>query len=267
MKIENVSAIVTGGGTGMGAATARLLAARGARVTLVGRRVEPHRGLARDLGGVAVQADISDPNAVTHIFNVARATHGTPGILINAAGDGAALPLVMPNGEPSDPALARKLIMLNLFGPLLMAQAFAAGIARAPDNGEETRGVIVNASSISATDGIPGAPYGAAKAGIDALALTLAREFAPWRIRVVTIAPGGVDTEMMRANSGPETYAFMERVYVQPRRLGRPDEFASLAREIIENEFLNGCVYRFDGGVRAPHTAMGPRDPTKLAAG
>jgi len=252
MDIVGSAAVVTGGATGMGGAVATALAARGAKVAVLARSPDKVEAKASDIGGSGIVCDIADATSVARAFDAAERLHGPARICVNAAAYCEMAPLLHPDGTPVPPQLLADIIHTNLTGALFVAQAFAHRLARAERSGEGDRGVLINVSSISAHDGMVGASYVASKAGVDALALCIARELAPWGIRSMTIAPGGIDTDMLRHNMNDTLDAYMRRMFLHPRRLGRPDEFAALAVHVIENEFLNGSVIRLDGGVHMP---------------
>ncbi|HLY55219.1 MAG TPA: SDR family NAD(P)-dependent oxidoreductase [Stellaceae bacterium] len=268
MKLEGLAAIVTGG-TGMGGATASALAAKGARVTVLGRRAAVVRRKAREIGGLGLACDVSDPERVSQVLAEAEAAHGVARILVNAAGDGRLAPLLMTDGTAFPRHVFGEVIATNLLGVIYATQAFAERLVAADplpadEDGEDRRGIVINVSSLAGSDGPIGAAYAASKGGVNALTLSLAREFAGWGIRVMTIAPGSVDTEMLRDGLTPDAEAMIAGGYVFPRRMGRPEEFASLAVHLCENDYMNGSIVRFDGGVR--RNALRPIvDPKMLA--
>jgi NAD(P)-dependent dehydrogenase (short-subunit alcohol dehydrogenase family) len=265
MEIRGLAAVVTGGATGMGAAAAAALAAHGAKVTVLARRRDSVEAKAREIGGLGLACDITKPNEIAAAFDAAEAAHGPARICINSAAIGAMAPLLLPDGKPYPQHVLADIVTTNLIGAMYVAQAFAARLVEAPVLADGNRGVLINVSSISAADGMAGAAYVAGKAGVDALSLCLAREFAPWGIRSMTIAPGGVDTEMLRHNTDARLEAYIEKMFVHPRRLGRPAEFGALAMHIIQNDFLNGSVIRFAGGVHMPFI-RGELDSTRNIA-
>jgi NAD(P)-dependent dehydrogenase (short-subunit alcohol dehydrogenase family) len=250
MEICGCAAIVTGGGAGLGSASARALAAKGAKVTVLGRRKDVVTRAAGEFGGLGLSCDVSDYDSVTTAVDAAEAAHGTARILINCAADGRTAPLLHADGGAYSPDIIREVIGTNLLGLLYMTQTFAARLINAPELLEGERGVVINVSSSAGSDGAIGAAYSASKGGVNALGLSLAREFSPWGIRVMTVAPGGTDTDRLREHATPEFYEAMKQQYVFPKRLGKPSEFADLAVHICENGFLNGSLIRFDGGIR-----------------
>ncbi|HKY91819.1 MAG TPA: SDR family oxidoreductase, partial [Nevskiaceae bacterium] len=195
-------------------------------------------------------------------FEAAQAAHGVARILVHAAADGTLQTLLQPDGSAAPATALARILDTNVLGTLLVVQAFAARLVAA--GGEGVRGVAIAVSSIGAADGVVGCTYAASKGAIDALALSLARELSPRGIRVVTIAPGGIDTEMFRAGAVPGTHAIVASQTLATRRLGTPEEFAGLVRHVCENDYLNGCVIRLDGGMRIPYSfdvGGGAREP------
>jgi NAD(P)-dependent dehydrogenase (short-subunit alcohol dehydrogenase family) len=252
MDIKGLAAVVTGGASGMGAAAAAALANKGAKVSVLARRRETVEAKAREIGGLGLVCDISKPGEVAAAFDAAENAHGPARVCINCAAYCTMAPLLLPDGKPYPHQVLADIVATNLVGAMYVSQAFAARLVPAPVLTDGSRGVLINVSSISAADGMVGASYVSGKAGVDALGLCLAREFAPWGIRSMTIAPGGIDTEMLRYNSDAKLNAYIEKMYVHPRRLGKPAEFAALAMHIVDNDFLNGSVIRLDGGVHMP---------------
>jgi NAD(P)-dependent dehydrogenase (short-subunit alcohol dehydrogenase family) len=255
MDVANRVAVITGGATGMGYAAAELLAARGAKVALLARRGAMAAEKAAGLGGIGIGCDVGDEVSVEAAYDAVVARLGVPTILINSAADGRLLNLVSPAGVPVSGDYIREILATNVAGPLYLARGFAARLAKTTEPADGLRGVIINVSSISAADGGMGSGYPISKGAVDAAALTLAREFSPWGIRVNTIAPGGIDTELYRAGATEGTHAMMKALVPSLRRAGRPDEFARLALHICENDYINGTVIRLDGGLRTPFSA------------
>lgn len=251
MDVANRVAVITGGGTGMGFAAASCLAAKGARVALLGRREAVVQEKAALLGGIGVACDIADEGQVEAALDSVERQLGTPSIMINSAADGRMYSLVSVDGVPASGDYIREMLLTNVAGVMYMARGVASRLARTPAAGGESRGVIINVSSITGADGVIGSMYCATKGALDAVSLSLAREFAPFGIRVVTIAPGQIDTEMFRGGASAATVALSSRV-IPARRLGQPDEFGRLALHVCENDYLNGSVIRLDGGRRVP---------------
>lgn len=255
MDVANRIAVITGGGTGMGFAAAELLAAKGARVALLGRREALVIDRAGPLGGIGIGCDIADEASVEAALTAVEAKLGTPSILINSAADGRLLNLVSPSGVPVSGDYIREILATNVMGMMYMVRGFAARLARRPVASGDIGGVVINVSSITAEDGGMGSGYCISKGAVDAAGLSLARELSPFAIRVVTIAPGGIDTELYRAGATEGTHAMMKALVPALRRAGRPEEFARLALHICENDYLNGCRIRLDGGLRSPFSA------------
>lgn len=255
MEVANRVAVITGGGTGMGYAAARLLASKGTKVALLGRREALVAEKAEPLKGIGIGCDIADEASVEAALSAVEERLGTPTILINSAADGRLWNIVSPKGVPVSGDYLREILMTNVAGMLFMVRGFAARLARIESPPQALRGVVINVSTISAADGGMGSGYVISKGAVDAAGLSLARELSPWGIRVVTIAPGGIDTEMFRAGATEGTQAMMKALVPSLKRTGRPDEFARLALHICENDYLNGCNIRLDGGLRSPFSA------------
>ncbi len=255
MDVRNRIAIITGGATGLGFATAQALAAAGARVALLGRREALLNEKAKQVGGIGIVCDVGDEASVEAALDAVEQRLGTASVLLNAAADGRMLNLVSPSGEPVDGAYIRDILTTNVAGVLYMARGFVARLARTQASDDGLRGVVINVSSVAPADGIMGSGYCVSKGAVDAAGLCLAREFSQWGIRVVTIAPGGIDTELFREGATEGTYAMLKAQTPSLRRPGRPDEFGRLALHICQNDFINGTVIRLDGGLRAPFSA------------
>ncbi len=249
MDPKGLGAIVTGGGSGLGAAVVRRLSQAGAMVLVVDR---DGAAAARVAGEVAMpheQADVTVEDDVVRVLDQAFRRHGPPRMLVNCAGIGPSSRTVRRDGMPHPLALFRSVLEVNLVGTFAMAAHFSAAIATAPLVGEE-RGVIVNTASIAAFDGQVGqAAYAASKAGIAGMTLPLARDLAPLAIRVVSIAPGMFMTAMLETVS-PEIRKSLEDQVPFPKRMGDPDEFAFLLEHVIRNPMMNGETVRIDAGVR-----------------
>ncbi len=255
MQIDStISAIVTGGASGLGEAAARRLAADGARVAILDMDEVRGREVAGEIGGVLVRVDVSDAVSVTAGFKTSRAAIGQERILVNCAGIGPAARMLGKKG-PHDTALFQKTIAINLTGSFLCALAAAEGMsALAPIGKDGERGVIVNTASVAAFDGQIGQiAYAASKGAIVAMTLPMARDLASLGIRVMTIAPGLFATPMLRGLT-EEAQASLGKQVPFPSRLGEPAEYAELVRHIVGNAMLNGEVIRLDGAIR-----MAPR--------
>jgi NAD(P)-dependent dehydrogenase (short-subunit alcohol dehydrogenase family) len=246
MNVKGLEAIITGGGSGMGAETARLLAESGAKVHLWDMNLPAARALAEELGGKAAQCDVADEKSV----EAALASTQAPRILINCAGILIGKRLVGKDG-PADLAHFQKVLNVNLTGTYNTMRLVAAKMTGLDPLGPDSaRGVIVNAASIAAFEGQIGqVAYSASKGGIVAMTLPAARELARFGIRVMAIAPGAVATPMIGTVSG-ELQESLESGIPFPSRFGKPEEFARLALHIVENEYLNGEVIRLDGASR-----------------
>jgi NAD(P)-dependent dehydrogenase (short-subunit alcohol dehydrogenase family) len=255
MKIEKGrAAIVSGGASGLGEAVARELSGAGASVCLFDINEDRGKALASELGGHFVKVDVCDVQSIESGFDQARAAQGQEHIFVNCAGIGGASKTVS-KGAPHDFALYDRIIRTNLIGSFLCASRSAAGMAQSePVNEDGERGVIINTASVAAFDGQIGqVAYSSSKGGIVGMTLPMARDLASLGIRVVTIAPGIFLTPLL-AGLSDEIQASLGAQVPFPQRLGRPDEYAQLARQIIENSMLNGEVIRLDGAIR-----MAPR--------
>jgi NAD(P)-dependent dehydrogenase (short-subunit alcohol dehydrogenase family) len=248
MNIDGAAIVVTGAGSGLGAATARHLARRGAQVIVLDRDGAAARAVADEIGGIAAEADVTDEAHVNDALDVA------PGPLraaVSCAGIGPAARIVGRDGpHPLD--AFRRCIEVNLVGTFNVMRLAAARMAQAAPMEDGERGVIVNTASVAAFDGQIGqAAYAASKGGIVSLALPAAREFARVGIRVNTVAPGIFATPLL-ASLPQETQDGIAAVIPYPQRLGDPDEFAATVRYCLETRYLNAEVIRLDGGVRLP---------------
>ncbi|MEE2866141.1 MAG: SDR family NAD(P)-dependent oxidoreductase [Pseudomonadota bacterium] len=252
MLISGQAAFVTGGGSGLGAATARHFASQGAKVAILDFDIDRARTVAEEIGGFAVQADVSDEAAVgTALDEAIGYLDETPRVVVNCAGVGFAARIVGREGKLSFDTF-EKTLKVNLFGTFnVMSHAARRLMDVEPlENGE--RGVIVNTASVAFEDGQLGqAAYSASKGGIAAMCLPAAREFAQHGIRVMAIAPGLFRTPMMEGLP-EEVSAKITANIPFPPRLGEPEEFALLAGHIVTNPFLNGTTIRLDGAVRLP---------------
>lgn len=251
MKIENGTFFVTGGGSGLGAATARMFAGNGANVLLADVNEEAGEETAADLGDRAkfVLTDVTDEGSVQAALDATVEAFGSLNGVVNCAGVGPAAKVVGKKGvHPLD--LFEKTVGINLVGTFNVIRLAAVRMAEnEPDEGGE-RGVIVNTASVAAYDGQIGqAAYAASKGGVVALTLPVARELAASGIRVMTIAPGIFETPMLAALPEPAKESLGKQVPFPPR-LGRPEEYAALAKHIVENGMLNGEVIRLDGAIR-----------------
>ncbi len=249
MQIENKVFIVTGGASGLGAASAELLVSAGAKVMLVDMNAEAVAAQAQRLGAQSVVADISSEAAADAAVQATIAAFGSVNGLINCAGIVRGEKILGKNGPHALSSFAQ-VINVNLIGSFNMLRLAAAAIAESEANADGERGVIINTASVAAFDGQIGqAAYSASKGAIASLTLPAARELARFGIRVMTIAPGIFETPMM-AGMTPEVRDSLAAGVPFPPRLGKPAEYAALVRHIIENSMLNGEVIRLDGALR-----------------
>jgi NAD(P)-dependent dehydrogenase (short-subunit alcohol dehydrogenase family) len=249
MDINGKAAIVTGGASGLGAETARALAAAGAKVAIFDMNEDAAKAVAAEIGGVAASVNVSDDATVEAAFNIAREAHGVARILVNCAGIGPAAKTVSSRGmHPLDKF--QQVISVNLIGTFNCIRRASADMAEAdPMEGGE-RGVCINTASVAAYDGQIGqAAYAASKGGIVGMTLPIARDLSNLGIRVMTIAPGLFKTPLL-LGLPQEVQDSLGATVPFPSRLGDPSEYAKLARHICENQMLNGEVIRLDGAIR-----------------
>lgn len=252
MELAQTSAIVTGGASGLGAATATALAERGASVVIID--VTPAgREFAESIGATFVQGDVCSPDDVSSAI-AAASSRGPLRAVANIAGISRAQRTVSRDGVPFDLETFENVIRVNLIGTFNCVRLCAAAMARTEPTESGERGAILNTASAAAFDGQVGqAAYSASKGGIVGLTLPLARDLAALGIRVNTIAPGLFDTPIYGSGEKAETKKRqLGESVVFPRRLGWPEEFASLALELLTNQYLNGEVVRIDGALRLP---------------
>lgn len=250
MDVRDRAAVVTGGASGLGAATARLLAARGARVAVLDRNPAGAQAVASEIGGLAVACDVTEEVAVSAALERAREAHGALRIVVHCAGIATAGRIVGRDGPLAQQAFEHT-VGVNLFGTFNVLRLTAHAMSLTEPLGEE-RGVFVATASIAAYEGQLGqAAYAAAKGGIVALVLPAARELARFGIRVMAIAPGFFETPLLESLP-PEAVAKLSGAAPFPARLGKPEEFAQLALAIVENPALNGETIRLDGALRLP---------------
>jgi NAD(P)-dependent dehydrogenase (short-subunit alcohol dehydrogenase family) len=248
-------AVVTGGASGLGAATARALAQRGAKVALLDRDFDRGAKVAGEIHGLLCEADVADPASVEAALERAEAAHGVARIAVACAGVVPAAKSVDRNGRPHDPGVLAQAIAVNLLGTIYFATQAAARMAAAPAiDADGGRGVIVATASVAAYEGQIGQlAYAASKGGIAGAVLPMARDLASVGIRVMAIAPGIFLTPMLEGLPGEVQESLGKQVPFPPR-LGEPSEFAALVVAIAGNQMLNGSVIRLDGAIR-----MGPR--------
>jgi NAD(P)-dependent dehydrogenase (short-subunit alcohol dehydrogenase family) len=253
MNLQGIAAIVTGGASGLGGATAAALAAGGARVAVIDLNTRAAEAMAARIGGLALTCDVSDADAAAAAFAAARGAHGPARLLVNCAGIGGAGRIVGRDGPLALGAFER-VIRVNLIGTFNMLRLAAAEMSVLEPLEDGERGVIVNTASVAAYDGQVGqAAYASSKAGVVGLTLPAARELARFGVRVMTIAPGLFLTPMMESLP-PDIQASLGASVPYPPRLGTPEEYAALALHIVANRMLNGETIRLDGALR-----MAPR--------
>jgi len=255
LQLANSVTVITGGASGLGAATARLFGGAGAQLALCDLNAEAGKALAAEFShsGLFVKTDVTNSADVQSALTQVQERFGSIHIVINCAGVGTAERVVGRQG-PLPLERFERVIQINLIGTFNVIRLAAAFMTQNPPNAEGERGVIINTASVAAFDGQIGQPaYAASKAGVAGMTLPIAREFASHGIRVVAIAPGVFDTPMVAGLPEPARQALGAAVPF-PKRLGRPDEYAALARHIVENVMLNGETIRLDGALR-----MGPR--------
>jgi NAD(P)-dependent dehydrogenase (short-subunit alcohol dehydrogenase family) len=248
--IENVAAIITGAGSGMGALTAKALAEKGAKVALWDLNEQAIEKTAQEIKGTAVACNVADEQSVLKALNVSEEANGPARILINCAGILKGQRVVGREG-PADLEHFLKVIEVNLTGTFNVLRLVANEMAKLdPVTKSGERGVVINTASIAAFEGQIGqAAYSASKGGVVGMTLPIARELGKFGIRVMTVAPGAVETPMM-AGVKDEYRDAIEASIPYPSRMAKPEEFSKLALHIIENEYLNGSVIRLDGAAR-----------------
>jgi NAD(P)-dependent dehydrogenase (short-subunit alcohol dehydrogenase family) len=253
MDVNGAAAIVTGGASGLGLATARDLAAHGAKVVIVDLNEDQGKTVADEIGGVFVKVDVSDEAQMQAAVDAAVATGAPLRVVVNSAGIGWASRTVAKDGSPHDLAAYRKVIDVNLIGTFNGTRLGAAAIAKTdPVNDDNLRGVIINTASVAGIEGQTGQiAYSASKGGIIGMTVPAARDLAAIGVRVNTICPGIIDTPIYGFSDDADAFkAKLVAPVVFPKRMGRPDEFGHLVRSLIENDYVNAETIRFDGGIR-----------------
>ncbi len=251
MRLEGQAAIVTGGGSGLGAATAQRLARAGCRVAVLDINQSAVEASVQRIGGVGVVCDVADAASAEAAVAKARDAHGPARVLVNCAGVGTAGRIVGRDG-PMQLAAFERVIRVNLIGSFNLLRLTAAEMSPLDPLEDGERGVIVNTASIAAYEGQVGqAAYAASKAGVIGMTLPAARELARVGVRVVTIAPGMFHTPMV-GGLPPDVQRALAEGIPFPQRLGEPEEYASLVEYIATNRFLNGETIRLDGALRMP---------------
>ncbi|MBU3711763.1 MAG: SDR family NAD(P)-dependent oxidoreductase [Limnohabitans sp.] len=254
MKIQGHAALVTGGGSGLGEATARELARLGAKVAVLDINAALAEKVAADIGGIACPCDITQTDSLQAAIDKAAAAHGPARILMSIAGIGSAKRVVAKDGGPAPLEDFARVINVNLIGTYNASRLFAAACAKLDPMEDGERGAMVFTASVAAFDGQVGQQaYSASKAGVAGMTLPMARDLAQHGIRVCTIAPGLFATPLLRQLPEPIQQSLAASIPF-PARLGKPSEFAELACHIVTNGHLNGEVIRLDGALR-----MAPR--------
>ncbi|MCM2253399.1 MAG: SDR family NAD(P)-dependent oxidoreductase [Ramlibacter sp.] len=254
MKIQGQAALVTGGASGLGEATARELARLGAKVAVLDVNKAQAERVAAEIGGVACECDITSADSVAAALATAAAAHGPARILMNIAGVGTAKRLVQKDGSPAPLEDFVRVVNINLIGTYNVSRLFAAACAKLAPMEDGERGAMLFTASVAAFDGQVGQQaYSASKGGLVGMTLPMARDLAQHGIRVCTIAPGLFGTPLMRELPEAVQQSLAASIPF-PQRLGKPEEFAQLACHFIANTHLNGEVIRLDGALR-----MAPR--------
>ena len=249
MQLKDQAAIVTGGASGLGAATARRLAKEGAKVAVCDLNTKLAESVAAEIGGVAVTCDVADAASAEAAIAAAAKAHGPARVLINCAGIGVAKRVVGREGPMALPDFER-VIKINLVGSFNMLRLAATEMSKLAPLANGERGVVVSTASVAAYDGQIGqSAYSASKGGIVAMTLPIARELAQFGIRVLAIAPGLFLTPLL-GSLPQEAQDSLAAAIPFPRRLGDPSEFASLVMQMIDNPYLNGEVVRLDASLR-----------------
>jgi NAD(P)-dependent dehydrogenase (short-subunit alcohol dehydrogenase family) len=257
MELNGTTAIVSGGASGLGEATARALAAAGALVIVADLNPERGKAVADEIGGQFAQTDVADETQVRAAVDTAVAAGRPVRTAVSCAGIGWAARTVARDGSPHDLASFSKVIAVNLIGTFNLTRLAAAAIARTePADADGQRGVIINTASVAGIEGQTGQiAYSASKGGIIGMTVPAARDLSVAGIRVNTVCPGIIDTPIYTGIAGQgrdadEFKAALAAPVVFPKRMGRPDEFGQLVRALIENDYMNAEVIRFDGGIR-----------------
>lgn len=253
MELNGTSAIVTGAASGLGEATARVLAAAGAFVVVADLNDEAGKDVAASIGGHFAHTDVTDETQVTEAVGAAVSSGRPLRVAVNCAGIGFASRTVGRDGTPHDLAAFSRVVAINLTGTFNVMRIAAAAMAKTePADADGQRGVIINTSSVAGIEGQTGQlAYSASKGGIIGMTVPAARDLSVIGVRVLTICPGIIDTPIY--GTGPASEEFKARLaapVVFPKRMGTAAEFAQLACSLIENDYMNAEVIRFDGGVR-----------------
>ncbi len=253
MDLTGTAAIISGGASGLGEATARALAAAGSTVVVADLNVDRGEAVAAEIGGKFVQTDVADEASVTTAVDVAATLTSPLRVIVNCAGIGWAERTVNRDGSPHSYATFRKVIDINLMGTFNLMRIGAAAVARTEAvDADNQRGVVINTASVAGIEGQTGQlAYSASKGGIIGMTVPAARDLAAIGMRVNTICPGIIDTPIY--GTGPASEEFKAKLsapIVFPKRMGTAAEFAKLVRSLVENDYMNAEVIRFDGGIR-----------------
>jgi NAD(P)-dependent dehydrogenase (short-subunit alcohol dehydrogenase family) len=253
MDLNGVSAVVSGGASGLGAATVRALAANGAKPVIADLNEEKGKALADEVGGVFVKTDVTDEGQVQAAVQAAVDTGAPLRVIVNSAGIGWATRTVDRDGNPHPLDKFELVIKINLIGTFNLMRLGAAAIARTePADADGLRGVVINTASVAALEGQTGQlAYSASKGGIVGMTLPAARDLAAIGVRVNTICPGIIDTPIYGEGEAADAFkAKLSAPVPFPKRMGTAGEFAHLVKSLIENDYMNGETIRFDGGIR-----------------
>ncbi|GGT74097.1 SDR family oxidoreductase [Actinomadura citrea] len=253
MDLNGVSAVVSGGASGLGEATVRALAAEGAKVVIADLNEDRGKALADELGGVFVKTDVSNEEQVQAAVQAAVDSGAPLRVIVNSAGIGWASRTVNRDGSPHDLASYETVIRVNLIGTFNLMRVGAAAISKTePADEDGLRGVVINTASIAGIEGQTGQiAYSASKGGIIGMTLPAARDLAAIGVRVNTICPGIIDTPIYGEGEAAEAFkAKLAAPVPFPKRMGKASEFAHLVKSLIENDYMNGETIRFDGGIR-----------------
>jgi NAD(P)-dependent dehydrogenase (short-subunit alcohol dehydrogenase family) len=253
MKLNGTAAIISGGASGLGAGVARRLAAAGVVTVVADLNEEQGKAVAAETGGLFVKTDVADENSVTAAVDVAATQAAPLRIVVNCAGIGWAARTVGRDGTPHDLASFRKVIDINLIGTFNLMRIGSAAIARTESaDTDNQRGVVINTASVAGLEGQTGqVAYSASKGGIIGMTVPAARDLSVIGVRVNTICPGIIDTPIYGTGQASEDFkAKLAAPVVFPKRMGTAGEFAHLVQALIENDYMNAEVVRFDGGIR-----------------
>ncbi len=256
MELTNSSAIVTGGASGIGAATARMLAKKGAKVVIADLQADKGEALAKEIGGAFCKVDVTNTQDIINAVEMAKSM-GPIRALVNSAGIGWAQRTVGKDGTVESAAnldAFKKVIAINLVGTFDCIRVVGTAMSRNEPLAHGERGAIVNIASVAAFDGQTGqASYSASKGGVVGMTLPIARDLAAIGVRINTVAPGLIDTPIYGQGDSSEAFkGNLQKGVLFPQRLGDPDELASMVMECITNSYMNAETIRVDGGIRMP---------------